>query len=141
MMYIMSGLVEERDNNMEGGMDTYDESMMLGGAKLISGKSWVDGFFFMIKNAKKIECISTDSLYGFIFVVELKDGINNTVIPFQSITRGSSGNTHKIKKLLLKFSLVYETLEIKTDLKKFMKENKSDISNNTIIDAKRQKNS
>ena len=119
----MSGLVEERDNNMEGGMDTYDESMMLGGAKLISGKSWVDGFFFMIKNAKKIECISTDSLYGFIFVVELKDGINNTVIPFQSITRGSSGNTHKIKKLLLKFSLVYETLEIKTDLKKFMKEN------------------
>lgn len=117
----MSGLVEEGNNNT----DTYDESMMLGGAKRTDvGKSWVDGVFFMIKNAKKIECISTDSLYGFIFVVELKDGIKDVDIPFQSITRGSAGVTYKIKKLLLKFSLVYdETPQNKMDLKKFMKEN------------------
>ena len=92
----------ERDNNTEGGMDTYDESMMLGGARRTSDKmSWCEGVFFMIKNAKQIECISTDSLYGFIFVVELKDGIDDTVIPFVSITRGDKN--HKIKKLLLKF--------------------------------------
>ena len=117
-------MMDERDNNMEG-MDTYDESMMLGGAKRTNnGKSWVDGVFFMIKNAKQIECISTDSLYGFIFVVELKDGIDDKVIPFQSITRGSSGSTHNIKKLLLKFSLVYdETSQNKMNLKQFMKKN------------------
>lgn len=115
----MSGLVEERDNNT----DTYDESMMLGGAKRTNEKSWVDGVFFMIKNAKKIECISTDSLYGFIFVVELKDEIKDG-IPFQSITQGSSGRTHNIKKLLLKFSLVYdETSQNNMGLKQFMKEN------------------
>jgi hypothetical protein len=109
---------------METGADKDKEWMMEGGAKRTDiNKGWCEGLFFMIKNAKHIECISASSLYGFIFVVELKDDIKNDEIPFVSITIGQQDS--KIKKLLLKFSLVYkDSGDKKQQLKQFMKKNK-----------------
>lgn len=114
-------MIEEK---MDMGVDNDKEWMMEGGAKRTDiNKGWCEGLFFMIKNAKHIECISASSLYGFIFVVELEDGIADEEIPFVSITIGQDGS--KIKKLLLKFSLVYEDSgDKKQQLKQFMKENK-----------------
>jgi len=109
---------------MDMGVDKDKEWMMEGGAKRTDkSKGWCEGLFFMIKKAKHIECISASSLYGFIFVVELEDGIADEEIPFVSITIGKDGS--KIKKLLLKFSLVYkDSGDKKQQLKQFMKKNK-----------------
>lgn len=112
---------------MEEEMDTGadNEWMMHGGAKIIGRwrekKEWLKGVLYIIDKADKIECISYDSLYAFVFVIHVPTTIKNDDLPFSSITIGEYDKP--ISKLLLKMSFLCENEQEKSGIKKILKKN------------------
>ena len=74
-----------------------------GGAVRIDGNTnFLEVFFDMIVNSINIECISYESLKGFIFVIEVENGKE----VFKSITLGNDYYDKPLSKILIKFTVL-----------------------------------
>jgi hypothetical protein len=96
--------------NMENNIS--DVNTMHGGAilkkEVENDITFADGVYQMIDNATKIEVISVDSLYGFVFAITC-GGDDATKLPFN---RSTQNDKQSIKNIILKMTIL-NTVESK----------------------------
>ena len=90
---------------MRGGTIINTNYKMKDTSNPLSDSQWTEGLFEMIDNANSVECISYESLKGFIFVIEMNKSDN---YPFKSVALGDKGEQQikGLSKILLKITLL-----------------------------------